>query len=131
MTSTGAKRKRLPHKFFVDIGATGGAATGGDKAEASRKNGKLGGRPAVTVKVMVGGRELELNARTAWAAGLPKNTIEFTPGGFGYHRIASAWTPNSYATARNVICGKCGDLRKITHEAAQRTHDAKHKAGKI
>ncbi len=47
-------------QYLSNIGKLGGKASGGNKAEASRKNGKLGGRPS-KIKIKANGLDWENN----------------------------------------------------------------------
>lgn len=120
------KRKQLPRKFFVGIGAEGGASTSEDKADAARTNGKLGGRPSKSVEIRVGKHTVCISARDD-RYGFSKRNIDTTANEFGYHRIAGAWTPEDYESAKWVICGRCGDLRRVAQRSAQEAHQRKCK----
>lgn len=118
------KRRKLPRKFYAGIGAEGGAVSGGGKAAAAKANGKLGGRPVKDVAIRVGNRTVCISARDD-RYGFSKRNIEDAANEFGYHRIAGAWTPEDFESAKWVICGTCGDLRRIAQRVAQEVHQRK------
>jgi hypothetical protein len=118
------KRRKLPRKFYVGIGAEGGASATLAKVTAAKANGKLGGRPSKSVEIRVGNRTVCISARSD-RYGFSKRNIEDAANEFGYHRISGAWTPDDYESAKWVICGTCGDLRRITQHSAQEAHQRK------